>query len=378
MQKEHILIIGAGPSGISAAITLLKAGHNPLLVDKAAFPREKLCAGLFTAKAQDALRQILGNEKYEECLNASLISRQKTLTFWRKSKHIVTCPLINDILLVDRPRFDAWLVDYYKSLGGRIHEGTSLHTISSVDSTATISTLGLSSQIKYDYLIAADGANSRVRHLMTPKEKRKKITSLEVNLPSSQYQADGINIYFEIVPKTYAWVFDKSKTTCIGLSQMPGANLDLKDSLNSFLQMLDIAPLSPEQIKGAIIPCDKKPKTKLSSNVFLIGDAAGTIDPLTLEGIYFALQSGQDIATHLLSGCRDCTPKLSFTFGHGYFVQNHLMNHTAFMNRFYQHAPNYARFIARFYNDFIDHKPQISAAKMAIRIISKIIKRKLL
>ncbi|PVA10889.1 hypothetical protein DC366_03610 [Pelagivirga sediminicola] len=57
-----VLIIGAGPAGTAAAITARRAGLSAALIDKAAFPRAKLCGGLVTGRAQKHYRAIFGQD----------------------------------------------------------------------------------------------------------------------------------------------------------------------------------------------------------------------------------------------------------------------------------------------------------------------------
>lgn len=364
----NVLIVGAGPAGISAAITLQKAGIDVLVVDRATFPRTKLCAGLLTAKGQDSLKRLLGNELAEECLAASFASKHKELVFYRKKERLVAAPLLNCILLVNRLTMDNWLVSYYKKIGGHIIENDGIRTIESNASTVTTSK-GIT--IKYTQIIVADGANSKLRHLLRPKENRPKILSLEVNIPHNQCSIDGVNIYFDIVPKTYAWVFGKGKTTCIGMSKFPGESIDILSVFRSFLKDLNVKSVEAIAIKGATIPYDKRPLYHMSPNVFFAGDAAGTVEPMTLEGISYALQSGQEVADVILRN--QCISVLKRNnLGNGRIVQKYMMENQWFMTMFYKHAPHHASFISRFYNEYIDNKPTLGSFRMLCIITEKI------
>jgi len=57
VKNYHTIILGGGPSGISAAILLQKAGLPVCVIDRATFPRDKTCAGLVTLKTYNRIRQ---------------------------------------------------------------------------------------------------------------------------------------------------------------------------------------------------------------------------------------------------------------------------------------------------------------------------------
>ena len=57
-QKTHVIVAGAGPAGSVCAYLLLKAGIDVVLLDKAQFPRDKICGGGMTHKAYELLSEI--------------------------------------------------------------------------------------------------------------------------------------------------------------------------------------------------------------------------------------------------------------------------------------------------------------------------------
>ena len=57
-----VVVVGAGPSGSSAAMAALKGGVSVAIIDKAAFPRAKLCGGLITGRCAQHLRDIFGTQ----------------------------------------------------------------------------------------------------------------------------------------------------------------------------------------------------------------------------------------------------------------------------------------------------------------------------
>lgn len=372
MKKVETLVIGAGPAGSACAIALLKAGKECMLVDKATFPRKKLCAGLFTAKSQGAAKELLGQEDYERCLAECKASEEAEMHYWRKNERLASCKLKDKIVLIFRPKFDNWLVQYYKSLGGKMIEGNGLKEL---DEKQKVVTLSDGTQIGYQYLVAADGANSRIRHILEPDEKRNGIFSLEANVPSADCPAEGVNIYLDVVPKTYAWSFAKGDTTCLGASRMPGVDIDLPKVFRQFLKDAGLKYADTIQLQGAIIPYDEKIRPQIRENIFLIGDAAGAIEPLTLEGIFYALQSGLDLAKAIVvADGGKVKPLFSFSISNGKFVQNHMLENKKFMDLFFKHASRHTEFLSHFYSEYIDHAPTKSPFKMVLMVIRKTIR----
>ena len=60
MDSFDVIIVGSGPAGSSAAATARKHGLSVAIIDKATFPRDKLCGGLFTGRSEKAMKAIFG------------------------------------------------------------------------------------------------------------------------------------------------------------------------------------------------------------------------------------------------------------------------------------------------------------------------------
>ena len=87
MKKHHtVVIVGGGPSGSSAAYTLAKQGVDVCLVDKAVFPRDKLCAGLLSLRSQQVFSEIF-DASWEEAFEY----KASGVKFFHKNK------LLNDV-----------------------------------------------------------------------------------------------------------------------------------------------------------------------------------------------------------------------------------------------------------------------------------------
>lgn len=101
----------------------MQAGRDCIVVDKARFPRVKLCGGLFTGKSQRVLGELLGKDKYDECMGMCVMSREKRFSLWQadepRHRMLVEVEPRKEIVLIDRPKFDGWMVRHYEQSGGK-------------------------------------------------------------------------------------------------------------------------------------------------------------------------------------------------------------------------------------------------------------------
>ena len=98
-------------------------------------------------------------------------------------------------------------------------------------------------------------------------------------------------IYFGLVKWGYGWVFPKRETLTVGIAGLHGKNPDLREKFSDFVKMRFGDMPHPEP-KGHYIPFGSYRRNPGRDNVLLCGDAAGLADPITGEGIAFAMQSG--------------------------------------------------------------------------------------
>ena len=374
-----VLIIGGGPSGSSCGITLQKASIDCCIVDKAKFPRVKLCAGLFTHKSQKCLLDILGQKDYTDAMNQVETSQEAEFGLWLRDKQLTSCMqpetakclgVPDDgtgwdghIRLVDRPALDNYLLRYYQRLGGKLIEGDGLKDIDFAQKTATLTS---GQCISYQYLVAADGAASRIEHLLKKEDKTFEAkgfgmtTCLEINVDREDLDKRGVHIYFGFIPKSYAWLFSKGEKVCLGLGRPEGVNTDIQEAMRDFCTTIGLKHPEKYPFKGALLPFGnvmKKPVWK--DHVLFVGDAAGLVEPLTGEGIFYALQSGYDAAKSLISGdlaeYLDSVKVLKAIIKKGIGCQKLLESPTS-SNFLFTHAPKNERFITYFYHTQIEQR----------------------
>lgn len=296
-----VVIIGAGPAGMSAAISLQRAGISNAVIDKKSFPREKTCGGLVTYKTRKILMKLLDVKSFNKIAPA-FCGMSKTAEIYDRSKRLAVSGLSKRLLFVKREKFDHFLVQHYKRLGGSLYENEKKYEL---DHLKRIVKLDDGRLIRYRNLIAADGALSATREAIGyPKQSLS--FCLETHLPKEMViNPRRTKIYFGVVENGYAWMFPSGNEVCIGLGGDYDEATDYRLKLEGFLRGLGIEP-DKCKLQGAFVPDGSSPRQNLDiKNAVLIGDAGGFVDPLYGEGLYFALTSGMAAAKARIDGGKD-------------------------------------------------------------------------
>lgn len=289
-KKTDTLIIGAGPAGISAAITLQKAGVSNVVIEKCRFPRSKTCGGLVTDKTVSALIDLLG-ENID--ISGVFCDKSNTVEIYRGYDKIVETQTDKALYFVKREVFDNYLVNIYKNIGGLIYEDEKKYEIS-IDKKCI--TLSDGTNIFFDHLMAADGALSPVGKKLGYINKKQGFC-IETHVDKDKIKdPERVKIFFKIVDKGYAWCFPSGDKCCIGLGGVYSKKYCYTERINELLRMLNISP-KEWVLKGAFVPYGKiTDQSKGNDDVVLLGDAGGFVDPIYGEGLFFAVSGGIEAA----------------------------------------------------------------------------------
>ena len=281
MIDVDVLIVGGGPSGSALGFLLQKNGISTCIVEKKTFPRAKLCGGLLTQKTIDLLHGIFGDIKlpYED------ITSDVRLFLGNDLISSVVCK--SKFYLVDRLSFDFHLIQKYREISGLLFENSKL---TEIDLSGKTAKLNNGSTIRFKIIAGADGANSQIRKFID-KKFRPNVLCLESSV-KSDHMTSGINIHLSVDQYGYGWCFSKGDHYSIGIGCMIKKNKKIKESFLSFLNQQN-KTAGETDVKGAVVPIGIFVKKPCNDSVILVGDAAGFVDPITGEGIYFALLSAK-------------------------------------------------------------------------------------
>ena len=292
------LVIGGGPAGSAAAFTLASRGLRACLIDKSAFPREKLCGGGVTERGRRVFEETFGRR-----LDPGLFLASSDIEFRSNGALVGGARGYTEVALTMRYRFDEYLLGLARAAGATLRLDTK---IAELALEAGIATLEGGETIRFRALVGADGVNSMVAKALFGASFDPKTIGfgLEVEVPREKLpdQGDRLEIDFSAARWGYGWVFPKAATHTIGVAGVHRLNPDLKARLADYLALkgLDIADF---RVKGQFIPFGDYRRRPGRGDTLLAGDAAGFADPITGEGIAFAMQSGaaagRAIADHM-------------------------------------------------------------------------------
>jgi flavin-dependent dehydrogenase len=149
--------------------------------------------------------------------------------------------------------------------------------------------------LTYDYLLGCDGVYSAVAKSLYGNSYPIKQTlfCLETVLPIAVYpsQITEPEIHFGYVRWGYVWVFPKGDNLTVGLGGIPRHNDNLTKLFRAFIQDR-FGDIQDYRIQGHHLPFGAFRPVPGLGNILLCGDAAGFVDPITGEGIAYALESG--------------------------------------------------------------------------------------
>ena len=297
MADFDVAIVGAGPAGSWAAYTLAKSGARVALID-GTHPREKPCGGGLTMRAFGLVQDAFPSRTLP---GVSV----RTVTFGEAAQR-ATVPLTpqSQILVASRREFDGALRDAAIRAGAYpvIAQATGIQRAGA----------GWSVQLRRQpltagWLLGADGPNSLVRRRVSRAFSRPDL-SIATGFYCEDERACDIRIAFEEDPPGYLWSFPRADHLAVGIcaqADVASSGPLLERARQWIVRELDggrwrlrryswpIPSLTERALRGDHVA---------GEGWMLLGDAAGLVDPITREGIYFALLSAAHAAESLLGG----------------------------------------------------------------------------
>ncbi|HEV7654263.1 MAG TPA: geranylgeranyl reductase family protein [Mycobacteriales bacterium] len=321
-ETWDLVVVGGGPAGSAAALAarLRKPDARVLLLDRADFPRDKACGDGIAAHGRDVLAKLGVPDliaDYTPSTKLSVISPggATVSAYAARPNHVVP-----------RKVFDARLVDAARAAGVEVRK----HRVREITQSAgTVTVDGIEAKA----VVAADGANSGIRKLLGIPAGKEKHTAIAVrgyaDLPPDSERADGAQ--FIAMQKqgwpAYAWSFPIGDGTAnIGfgmlLPKLHAAEGPGRQVLHGRLKAL-LPDLTGRDLLAHHLPLSTgRPATPGRGRVLLAGDAASLINPLTGEGIYYALVSGRLAGTAAVGA--PSNPLGAYRFGLKEALGNHL------------------------------------------------------
>ncbi len=288
MSTHHTaLIIGGGPAGSAAAHTLANHGIDTALIDKAVFPREKLCGGLLTLRSKKIYSRI-----FPTAWNPVIDFTARGVKFFHREQLLNEVSHASELFFTRRLDFDHFLLNQAIARGTRHYTG---EAVISLDLVGKSCRLRSGAEFTFDYLVGADGVNSLVAKTLFGKafnhDRIAFALEMEVDRTQCNVRIDDPEIIFGLARWGYGWIFPKKDTLTVGIGGLHTKNPELKKVFHEFLTAR-FGAIPEGKIKGHHLPFGDYRNTPGRGNVLLCGDAAGLVEPITGEGIAFAMESG--------------------------------------------------------------------------------------
>jgi geranylgeranyl reductase family protein len=278
-------IVGAGPAGSMLAYLLAKRGYQVAIIDKARFPREKVCGGGVSRKAIELIDSDISPVVHRTIRGAYLSFRNRST-------------LVKDVdppvgVTVVRSEFDQFLLDRACAAGARFVAETVFLGATEGRNAIEVET----SRGRYcsRLLFGADGVSSAVRSKLFGRKLVCYVPAMEALVPVNAdilARLDNRAVFdFAGMPGGYGWIFPKRDHLNAGIYS-PRGGKSLRTHLEQF--MARYACLGrPENVRylGFAIPVRNVSGEFQKGRAWLLGDAAGLAESVFGEGIYFALKS---------------------------------------------------------------------------------------
>jgi geranylgeranyl reductase family protein len=298
-----IAIVGAGPAGSWTARQLAARGARVVLLDPS-HPREKPCGGGVTGRALALVAGAVDRLAAVPITSARFVDTAQGRSA-RVPLHADGVSAASDLLVASRNEFDGGLLEAARTAGATFLPSR----VRDIEVTGERVRLRLDQgTCEAGFLVGADGANSLVRRRVAQPFRRDQL-STAAGFFAHGTTSDEIVLEVTSDPPGYFWSFPRPGHLAIGVcaqSDSGVAAATLRARTAQWIRNAGLAPDARLQAYGWPIPSlgveDFAQPVLAGPRWCLVGDAAGLVDPITREGIYFALRSAEFAADALGSG----------------------------------------------------------------------------
>ena len=319
-DEADVIVVGAGPSGATTAFYLAQSGLDVLLLEKARFPREKVCGDGLTPRAVKTLvgMGISVSEQDGWVRNKGLrvIGAGKRLELpWPELTSYPGYGLVRT-----RHDMDETLARRAQQAGARLHEGVTVTAPVRSERTGRITGVvakaadgGQDRTYRARVVVAADGNSSRLSVSMGLRKRDDRPLGVAVRTyyRTPRHDDDYLESWLDLwdgdrLLPGYGWIFgmgDGTSNVGLGLLNTSAAfgHTDYHALLRTWLKGMPAEwgfteVNRTEPIRGAALPMGFNRTPHYHQGLLLVGDAGGMVNPFNGEGIAYAMESGEILA----------------------------------------------------------------------------------
>jgi geranylgeranyl reductase family protein len=334
-EDADVIVVGAGPSGSTAAYYLAQAGLNVLLIEKSRFPRDKVCGDGLTPRAVKSL-VAMGVDVSEE---AGWLRNKGLRVIGGGMRLELDWPELSSWpgygLVRTRASLDEQLARRAQAAGAKLLEGTTVTgpvlddsgrivgvevTAEDEEKSKPRSKSDNAERVRDDtqvfrarVVVAADGNSSRLSIAMglRKRDDRPMGVAVRTYYTSPRHKDDYLESWLDLwdgdrLLPGYGWIFgmgDGTSNVGLGLLNTSDAfgKTDYRELLKSWLRSMPeewgyVEENRTEPVRGAALPMGFNRTPHYHKGLLLAGDAAGMVNPFNGEGIAYAMESGEILA----------------------------------------------------------------------------------
>jgi geranylgeranyl reductase family protein len=310
-----VLVVGAGPAGSSAGWWLAQAGLDVVVLEKATFPREKVCGDGLTPRGVKALED-MGVDTAGWVRHRGLRVAGGGRVVEVDWPHLDSWP--HHSLVCRRSELDARLAAHAQEAGARLHTGVTV-TEPLLDEAGRV--VGVRTESGPDrtpgtwaapLVVSAEGLSGRLAKSLglARREDRPLGVAVRRYVRSPRSADDYLDISFDLSADGptassmpgYGWIFGMGDGTAnVGFGLLDTRRGDGSDHRAVLRQWLDTFPADDQlgeehsvtPLRGAGLPMALHRQPAYTRGLLLTGDAAGTVNPFNGEGISYAMETGR-------------------------------------------------------------------------------------
>lgn len=278
---KRVAVLGGGPAGAFAAERLARAGVDTVVLDEK-LAWEKPCGGGLTYKAYQRYPFLLQNDVPKKIVHQTCLAADPA--------GVVGMDLSNPLVIYSRMDLNRMLLERAELAGAQLEKTRVLGLERGGRGWRLKTRHG---EIDADFCVVATGARNSLRNVGTEWTAADTMYALGYYIPSAQ---DHIDIQFLPDFEGYIWVFPRCGHLSVGICGKGEPARALRTRLERYLERKGIS-YKYGSFYGHVLPSLEHAgwrNNRLAGEGWLaVGDAGGLVDPITGEGLYYAMRSGE-------------------------------------------------------------------------------------